>query len=87
MCLRGLGGAFAHGLVLGRVTGKGGAPPIAQGKSVTRAGLVAGADRGSPHIGDSATIEVKDRRLDHLALRLADALADTIQLEERIPQT
>jgi hypothetical protein len=30
---------------------------------------------------------VKDRRLDHLALRLADALADTIQLEERIPQT
>ena len=55
-------------------------------KPGTWPGLVAGADRGSPHIGDSATIEVKDRRLDHLALRLADALADTIQLEERIPQ-
>lgn len=57
-----VGGVLAHGLVLGRVTGKGGAPPIAQEKSVTRAGLVAGADRGSPHIGYSVTTSTSSRK-------------------------
>lgn len=41
--------------------------------------LVTGAGRGSLRIGYSVTIEVQDRGLDHLALRLAGALADTFE--------
>ena len=54
-------------------------PPLAQaqGKVSFRTRLYSG--HGSFHGGYSVTIEVQNRGLAHLALRLAGALADTLE--------